>query len=320
MDYGLTHDIDTRIRPLLTGNKCVAWIGSGLSKVLKYPSWKDAIDAMCGACGVPPVIPSHLKVGRFADVMMDTAQKCKQTNATAYAQVVHDLFVADTYSARSSVDYLVQLPFAGYITTNLDHSLERAVRRVAHGEPSAYAYPRLPIAFMFREPKPIYHIHGAASHDYSKPFVMSRAEYDDAYHSPALTSFLEQLLTEFDIVFVGCSLDEPDLEAVFERIHPLIKRLGGLSPSTVPSLGPSRQVIVPAKTLPVSKARGGRGPTISARDTRAEQDEDNRFAALGIGTIRYVADERHTAVDEIFEYLYRSNGGTTDYTIRAEYV
>src|SRR5262245_58605428 len=93
---------------LIDGKNCIAWIGSGLSRVAEYPDWPTLIDRLCASCGVPPLDPTERStVGR----LLDKATECKGTHPDAYRATLVGTFGHMPVRHRRAYELLMKLPF-----------------------------------------------------------------------------------------------------------------------------------------------------------------------------------------------------------------
>jgi len=127
-----------------------------------------------------------------------------------------------------------------------------------------------------------------------------------------LPGLLKDLLSMQDILFVGCSLDEPAMKRLFKQVHDIIKSLSAGSQYA------ARRYILIEKRFqmikdPVSNA------DIRVPNDAKEREEEKRFEAMGITVLRYDPDDNHTHLDEILQRLCINAGTYTSQPVKIGY-
>ena len=125
------NSLATEIQAIMAREKAIAWIGSGLSMGVgnsagdHYPSWPEAIRALCERCSVAPPTESELDDEQS---LMDLAENCKLASQDAYLRYLHYTYSKSFTITRQVYTALVAVDFAGIVTTNIDPLLWDAVR------------------------------------------------------------------------------------------------------------------------------------------------------------------------------------------------
>lgn len=290
----------TKLWPMIKQGNCIAWVGSGLSKVAKYPGWPETVIGLCEACGVEAL--ASKETGDSA-ALMDKAEECKEANCEVYHAKLAELFGRPVITTRRAYHLLMKLPFKAFVTTNFDPLLSDAAG--THGNRNISAYPSLAVPLIEKRPHSVFHIHGLARRN-NEPrgddLVLAASEFASAYDNDGVvSSFLNQLFLCYDVLFVGCSLSEPDVYAVFQRVHKIHVRIRRSHPQMTL---PQRCVLRP---MLYRKSLEGEGDPLARGvmlDIDAQRAEDERFHEMNINVIRYEpADECHGEVEQILEYL-----------------
>jgi SIR2-like domain len=275
--------------------RCVVWVGAGLSAAAGYPQWSDLISRLCAACNVEPLNSVELS----SDDLIDKAEECKRANSESYHTTLARIFGQLVAQTRQALYLLMKLPFQAYITTNFDLLLSSA--GALHDCRNVYSYPSLPVGKINRTPRSIFHIHGRAS-DGENPsgenLILARSDFDQAYGG-IVRSFLEQLLVYHNVLFLGCSLTEPAMQAVFQRVHEIhVQIKTSIAAGNNP---PKRFVLLPTRYM--------RLKAVNERDYESEHNEDGRFRAIDVNVIRYdPGDARHGEIEDVLEQLCTLNG------------
>lgn len=290
--------VATELWPLIEKGNCVAWVGAGLSKVAGYLGWPDTVDRLCSECGVQHLDPSEKEK---ADRLIAKAEECKKVDLGAYHRTLASLFGKQVVQTRRALHLLMTLPFKGYVTTNFDPLLSAAGD--VHGCDALLSYPYLPITMLEKATRPIFYIHGLArqgNQATGENLVLAHSDFVKAYQDPGIVlNFLTSVLIDYPVVFLNCSLAEPDMYDTFRRVHKIHVQIQdahrrGNRPQRI-ALLPTQEIV---EEDPVGK-------TVK-RDMEREHDEEARFEAMDVRVIRYKpSDYRHEEVEQILENLKR---------------
>jgi hypothetical protein len=132
---------------------------------------------------------------------------------------VRDMFGKNPGRSRVS-DLLADLPFAGYITTNYDDILIRALRRAnADWAQVGNTSDELKMLSGARD-RVVWHLHGSATMPQAKSnLVITETDYDHTYDdgSPAL-EFLRSFLLQKQLVFIGFGFADWELMRVLRSV------------------------------------------------------------------------------------------------------
>jgi len=240
-------------------------------------------------------------VEQSSDDLIDKAEECKRAHLDIYHKTLADIFGIRDVQTRHALHLLMMLPFQAYVTTNFDPLLSSA--GAVHDCRNVYSYPSLPAEKINGIQRSIFYIHGRAraiegENPSGENLVLARSDFDLAYEG-IVRSFLEQLFIYHNVLFLGCSLTEPAMQAVFQRVHEIhmqIKRT-----YTVSTNLPKRFMLLPTRYVLVE--------TQKRRDNEYESNEIKRFQAMNIDIIRYEnSDARHSEIEDILEQLCTMNG------------
>ncbi|NQT24406.1 SIR2 family protein [candidate division KSB1 bacterium] len=220
MDQTELIEISKKLWKLIEKNNCIVWIGSGLSVIAGYPNWKSTINQLCNRCCLEELDQSK---NYTAKSLMHIADKCKLKNPDEYSRVLSDLFGHRTVRDRRAYHLLLRLPFKGYITTNFDHLLMKAADLLEDRGKNIYKYPHLDLSSINTSDKSIYYIHGLAREEnpsLKNNLVLSNSEFYKAYSDPGVvSSFLKSVLQMYNILFIGCQLEEDEIKRVLHNVN-----------------------------------------------------------------------------------------------------
>jgi hypothetical protein len=287
--------ISEELLKAVSGDDCIAWIGSGLS-ALAYPNWATAVAALCAACGTPPLDSADTP---SANQLIDKAEECKAANRNVYEATLGNLFGGNVVAQRQAYSWLVSAPFKAYVTTNFDPLLSEAA--APFGNTSVFRYPLLETREVDRKKKPMFYIHGHARPNGApcgENLVLARSEFDQAYDG-VVGVFLPALLLSYPIVFIGCRLAEPEIREQMSRVHSMHVQI---RKSQDGYKTPRRFALLP----PIFSK--------NTRDRVAEMQEASYFADLDTEVLRYspVDPKKHWEIEDILKTLCKLTSKVTE--------
>ena len=274
----------SKLWPKIEKGKFIVWVGSGLSKNAGYPGWKETVRELCQKCNVTLLSESE---SESASKLIDKAEECKKANIDAYHDTLADHFGGPVIDTRIAYQLLMKLPFKAYITTNFDPLLSEA--GAIEGYNNLYSYPILPPEL--GNPHPIFYVHGLARRNNQATgnnLILARSDFDEAYNNNIgiVNNFVVNIFTYYPLLFLGCSLTEPEMHEVFQNVHNIQTRIKKKYPSVTL---PQNYII-----LPIQRQVRSRFPDEKIeRDYTREQEEIHRFDKMEIEVIRYDPNEIH---------------------------
>ena len=214
--------IDPRLVEKINSERCFAFVGSGPSSELGYPSWRELAKLLLG--DIAAVHPdydqrsyeAHLERREFPELFSQA-----QDDLGGKGQLVNRLKMhlhPHASGAESRLyDLLVRWPFACYLTTNWDNELpDRLARagvnyRQVGNTVNAFQQMRDGTTGL------VVKLHGDL--DNPDDAVITSRDYHEFESGSARQYFrdkLRQFLEMFDVVIVGHSLYDPDLRLVLK--------------------------------------------------------------------------------------------------------
>ena len=285
----------SKLLPMIENGNCIVWVGSGLSKSAEYPDWKETVRELCDKCGVTLLSKSEEEL---PDKLIDKAEECKKADINAYHNTLANLFGGRPVNTRFAYQSLMKLPFKAYVTTNFDPLLSEA--GAIEGYDKLYSYPIFPPEL--GNSHSIVYVHGHARQNNQatgENLILARSDFDEAYKDIGIAKdFVVNIFTHYPLLFLGCSLTEPVMYEVFQKvhnIHTLIKR-------TYPDVPlPPRYIMLPIQRQVYSEFPD---ENIGQVDRRG-REEINRFDKMEIKVIRYEPDDlrRHGEIEYILRQL-----------------
>ena len=250
---------------------CVVFIGAGLSEGI-YPGWTSLVKSLCQQCGIDWINSDQ---DENIKLLLDKADEAKVKNKKAYDMTLKKAF-GPVVNKREAYELLMRLKLKFYVTTNFDQLLANETTKPEYSCSNIYRYPDLPL----RRGRAVYYIHGMIKHDEdSEPnIILGKQDFDNAYStSTTLYSFLHQVLTYETVLFVGCTLREPQLIEVFKICRQVRRELEHYQNMTAPN----RYILLP------DKASAGLDSIPMQQNLSLEEDETQLLKELDINTIRY---------------------------------
>ncbi len=295
--------IAERLYHLIVDGSFIVWVGSGLSIGAGYPDWLETIDRLCSACGVQHLTSEE----KSTEYLIDKAEECKRANIEAFQKTLADLFGKNIVQTRSAFQFLMRLPFKGYVTTNFDPLLCQAAALCGYN--NIYSYPNLNFGALYKVERPVFHVHGLArqgNEPKGDKLVLARSDFDEAY-GDIVRSFLDQMLSFHSILFMGCSLDDPYIKETFQRMHRIHKKIQ----ETNSGVGlPKKYILLPKHQIFHKNTLGREiSPVDFGEHNEEESNEEERFREMGINPIKFVLhDECYGEIDQILQYILEIGG------------
>lgn len=300
-------DLAERIIRCIRKGNSIAWIGSGFSKEEGYPDWPNSLRHLCEACGIPPLA---LNETPSPDKLLDMAEECKAKNQSVYQQTLAHLYGRRPHTHRPALHHLMRLGFRGYITTNFDP----LVRDVAttHEIDEFWTYPNLTQSPLGGNARPVYYIHGMArlgNEQTGENLVLARSDFDEAYgDNGRVKRFLEDVLAYYSVLFLGCQLKEPVMDAVFARVFEIHRQIEKTSRGRP---RPERYILLPRPVRKVNESMLVQGSMEQIkedveRDVRGElQEGEKRYSDMRIKVFHYdpTNPPGHRAIDLLIEHV-----------------
>lgn len=279
--------IPAEIITALKTNRCILFVGSGLSSQVKrlnnrpLPTWVGfltelldwAVANQIKFWGDPEDIRQMIKKGN----LLMAAQELQDRLGTAMIGEFLSFVFGDKLVRPSETHRLLpHLPFRGILTTNYDSLIEGAYAVENEG--------RIPTVFtqedLLSRPSPlrrddfsfIFKLHGHI--DSPSTIILGSRDYQDLlFRTPGYRQFIETLFSTHTVVFIGFGANDPDLSNIIDRLSSIYSRTLD-----------KHYILLPSGTMnPTEKRR-------FAFDKRLE-------------VVDYIKDQDHTQVTEFLREL-----------------
>jgi hypothetical protein len=268
---------------LIQKNETVAFIASGLS-VGVYPSWPNLVGDLMEACGVEH---NGDLSGATAEQLIDFAEHAWIANPRKFEERLHTIFGWPGFQGtRIEYQATVRLPFISFVTTNIEPCLIHEYQR-EHPGCGFFEYPNLPIRKL--RDKAVFYLHGFAGGNdppRGENIVLAKSAFDRAYQEGTeLTAILREIFKYCSVVFIGCSLSEPQFDHIFERCRSEQDKVIAENSAFKP---PEKWVL-----LPEFSPTPGKSEDQISRDKEAYSLKEAKLGAFGIKVMRYKLGRRN---------------------------
>jgi len=238
----------------IASEESIALVGAGLSIPSGLPSWNMLLNTM--ESKLSGAINNQYKnaLRKEQDLLWRAEEYRRLLDPKTYRELLGKIFQPMMPLARSDPAVtLIKLPFRHFMTTNYDNILENAHQIANRPLPRTLNWSRgddvRQFIFGLRDktlPRMILHLHGHFSDLDS--IVLSDTDYTERYiRTFDTTRKLFAIFTTERIVFVGFSLNDPDLMALLREVNASLRSdeprhfaIMGLGPATNEILERSR--------------------------------------------------------------------------------
>lgn len=237
-------------------------------------------------------------------MLLDKAEECKTANMARYKQTLGRLYGASKPTSPKAFGLLMKLPFRGYITTNYDPLLNEAAASASERKRELQVFPII-YSGNIDSMVNVFYIHGMATAT-GDNLILARSDFDSAYKQGVgpVHALLFNVLMFKPIVFVGCTLKEPDMKEVFKRVRDIQEEIKTTYPK---KQFPQRRALLPFRYEDNENSINPHGHEgqMPKRDEKEENAEYERFSEMGIKIVRYDPHDppMHMSIQEILEQL-----------------
>ncbi len=216
----MQNSIPTPLLNAVKRGKCILFVGSGLSVVAGFPTWKTLIAKLIDevAKSFPDQaldIKSYVKTGDLLTLAEFTRSK---VGANEYASFLKRIFNQPLPPHRVH-KLIARTAYRAIITTNYDRLLETAITFEKGQPPNTFTSDSVsslatalstPDLFLFK-------LHGDTTSPES--IILTAQDYDRlTLRSLHVRSFLQSIFLNYTLFFVGYSLSDPDFQLVLKEL------------------------------------------------------------------------------------------------------
>ena len=206
----ITPDME-RLITLIRNKGIILWAGSGLSLYAGYPSGTEFCDIICNAAKSES---DKAILARHKSVLMNIAEEFEQLYSRDELIGLVSAYFDKAPSVKPYAHYLcTQIPqIDTIITTNYDHLFE-----YAYGD-NLCTVVGTQYKASDKKPVTLYKIHGDSSD--SASVVLTSKDYAKFYEglNSLIWNKLKVILAEHSVLFIGYSLEDKNIEDIFEKV------------------------------------------------------------------------------------------------------
>lgn len=219
-------DIPPKLIESYLGGKSGFFVGAGLSIGAGFPNWRDFLHGLIDRAETGNSLP-HDRAEECREHAEDpnkylmVAEEMKEFLAVEFKAYIEEIFTNDRIKPRQVHNLLVTLKKNSFIiTTNYDLLIEKAFANnraytTAYKYYEAHAIQRQ----LFRREFFLLKAHGDAT-TAAEHIVMTEKDYRRLlYQQPGYQSALQSIFTMYSVIFIGCSLEDPELKLLLNYIN-----------------------------------------------------------------------------------------------------
>lgn len=206
--------------------KCGFFVGAGLSRAAGYPDWKGLLEGLITRAETDHSLTADQaadcrKLAEDPSKFLMLAEEMKDILNVEFKTYLEETFANDDINPRSAHDLLVTLKRSNFIiTTNYDLLIEKAfvnnkILTAAYKYYEANAIQRQ----LYMRKFFLLKAHGDAQ-TAAEQIVLTDKDYRRLlYQQPGYQSVLQSIFTMYSVIFVGCSLQDPELRLLLNYIN-----------------------------------------------------------------------------------------------------
>lgn len=273
-----------RFKEQLAGGQFIAFIGSGVSRRI-YGQWHELVAELCTKCGVD----HNISESSTPSELLEAAERAK-ANRSQYEKYLVEKF-ASTGVVPELLRPILRCGFRSFITINFDYSLQREVSDYKYTQ--QYSIRKFPDRLnpQYVSQGAAFYIHGLITRDQkavsADDIVLAASDFKSAYsdtHPSKLRTFLDYVLSDNPVCFIGCSLDEPPLQNVLRACKEYRLEIETKLDSTRPPHFILRPLPKEARAALIQTSPS---PMDQCKARAAIQKESSKYEALGIEALFY---------------------------------
>lgn len=282
-----------KLRKYLTARECVAFVGAGFSMPCGMPGWSSLLGTLVDEAESSVTTDDGLRIlkdcrvaisqGRFPAAASSIKQLVSNEELRRCLHSAFDTSRLQQVDAKSRgqmlsrMEYLVQGPWAGIITTNFDTLIENAYDRFPRSSsPIRCLGPQGALGSVlclpFGSGEFFVKLHGDM---WADQLILSTEDYVKCWlESPRVRHFLTAVMLRYRLVFIGCSLEDEvlrlrrELWNAFQRSLPLAFALLSDDPT---NLSRRQELKESAGIEPLIFSRGDKGEGFQIVDRFLEE-------------------------------------------------
>jgi SIR2-like domain len=208
------------------GGKCGFFVGAGLSRGSGLPDWKGLLVDFIDRAKKSLLLDADraadcLKLADDPSKYLMLAEEMKEVLGVDFKTVIEEVFTDPKVKPRTVHELLVKLGHKMFIlTTNYDMLIETAFVN-ERTRPRVYKYYEAHAIqrSLFKREFFVLKAHGDAETAAEKVILTERDYRNILYREPGYQSALQSIFTMYSVVFLGTSLDDPELKLLLNYVN-----------------------------------------------------------------------------------------------------
>jgi len=213
------------IQKAIEKNSFGIYVGAGLSVGAGLPSWKQFLDELIDILDKKSIAPNRIDemraLSNFPSKYLMLAEEIRDIIPNDLEKLIRDRFEDKTKTPTESHNTLVKVKSKFLITTNYDTLIEKAlVKNFANFFPTVYTYKDASSInySLWNNDHFVLKAHGDAKTP--KEIILTERDYRKIiYNQMGYQSILHAIFSTNSILFVGVSLNDPELSLLLGYIH-----------------------------------------------------------------------------------------------------
>jgi hypothetical protein len=206
----------------LANRRCLPFVGSGLSVPAGFPSWSQLLDRLVkeAAAAYPEKAQLFTQYAQtHPDPLLVAEYARDKLGPQRYGMLLKEIFDKKVKPLATHED-IAATDYRAIVTTNFDRLIELAIIFKRESIPSVFTHDERELGTALYDDKRlfVFKLHG----DIARPssVVLTDRDYDQLiFRSPALRSFLQAIFLNFNLLFVGYSVSDPDFKLVLKELN-----------------------------------------------------------------------------------------------------
>ncbi len=212
---------------------CVAFVGAGLSAAAGLPDWKTFLRQMVDWCreqgadlaGKLRDIQKEIREGKLIDVAQTLRDEMGDQR---FYEFMNKRFRDPSLKPTENHSLVAELGFACVLTSNFDKLIEEAWAAARRSMPRVYTQQDTCVLANLQRDKSFYVLKLHGDVDRTDTIVLGRKDYREIqFGNDAFKFYFSALWQTKTVLFMGFSLDDPDIALRLEELTEAFKGYGG---------------------------------------------------------------------------------------------
>ena len=207
-------------------HKCGFFVGAGLSQAAGFPDWQGLLNGLIGKAEAshsltPSQAEEYRNLAKDHSKFLMLAEEMKEVLDVEFKTYLEKTFGNDVIEPRLNHNLLVTLKYNNFIiTTNYDLLIEKALvnNRLLRTAYKYYEADSIQRQLYLREFF-LLKAHGDAKTAAGNIILTDKDYRKLLYSQPGYQSVLQSIFTMYSVIFIGCSLQDPELKLLLNYIN-----------------------------------------------------------------------------------------------------